>query len=172
MDNGTAVFNGLDSGQYVVGWEVLNTNGGNSFEIQSDASSGQFQKLVTCFVDLAHAPGWGWVDANPVIRLNMGNLPYGGYGTIGIEENSNKSLDFSVSPNPNSGLFNLEISNRVKTTYNLNVRNLLGQQVYTENITVNGTITKQMDLTHFEKGVYVVSLENGAEKILKKVVVK
>jgi len=172
LDNGTAVFNGLDSGQYVVGWEVLNTNGGNSFEIQSDASSGQFQKLVTCFVDLAHAPGWGWVDANPVIRLNMGNLPYGGYGTIGIEENSNKSLDFSVSPNPNSGLFNLEISNRVKTTYNLNVRNLLGQQVYTENITVNGTITKQMDLTHLEKGVYVVSLENGAEKILKKVVVK
>jgi hypothetical protein len=29
-----------------------------------------------------------------------------------------------------------------------------------------------MDLTHFEKGVYVVSLEDGAEKILKKVVVK
>jgi hypothetical protein len=29
-----------------------------------------------------------------------------------------------------------------------------------------------MDLTQFNKGVYFVTLENGAEKLLKKVVVK
>jgi len=173
LDNGSAVFNGLDSGQYVVGWEVTNTNGGNSFEVQVDPSSGQFQKLITCFVDLAHQPGWGWVDANPVIRLNMANLPITGCGTSSLENVlSPKELSISIQPNPNSGLFNLTISNEIKTTCNLTVRNLLGQSIYTETISVNGTITKQVDLTEFEKGVYVISLENGAERILKKVVVQ
>ena len=170
LDNGSAVINGLDSGQYVVGWEVLNTNGGNSFEVQTDVSSGLFQKRVTCFIDLAHAPGWGWVDANPVIRLNLGNLTT--CGLVGVEKNSAQRVDFSVHPNPNSGLFNLVINNNIKTAYNLSVQNLLGQQVYTENITVNGTITKQIDLTQFEKGVYFVSLENGAEKIIKKIILQ
>ena len=168
LDNGTAVFNGLDSGQYVVGWEVTNTNSGNSFEVQADASSGQFQDNVTCFIDLAHSPGWGWVDVNPVIRLNMGNLPI----PTGVSNATNSSTEFNIAPNPNNGLFTMTVTSTEVVTYNVNVRNMLGQEVYTDIITVNGTVRQQMDLTQFEKGVYFVSLENGAEKILKKVVVK
>ena len=168
LDNGTAVFSGLDSGQYVVGWEVTNTNGGNSFEVQVDASSGQFQDDVTCFIDLAHSPGWGWVDANPVIRLNMKDLPL----STGLSNATNSSTEFNIAPNPNNGLFTMTVSSTETITYNMNVRNMLGQEVYTDFISVNGTVTKQMDLTQFEKGVYFVSLENGAEKILKKVVVQ
>ena len=168
LDNGTAVFNGLDSGQYVVGWEVTNTNGGNSFEVQADASSGQFQDNVTCFIDLAHSPGWGWVDANPVIRLNMANLPI----PTSVKNLSNSSTEFNIAPNPNNGLFTMTISSTEVVTYNVNVRNMLGQEVYTDIINVNGTLRQQMDLTQFDKGVYFVCLENGAEKILKKVVVK
>ena len=168
LDNGTAVFSGLDSGQYVVGWEVTNTNGGNSFEVQADASSGQFQDNVTAFIDLAHQPGWGWVSANPVIRLNLGNLPT----PTGLSTTANSSTEFSIAPNPNSGLFTMTISSTEVVTYNMNVRNMLGQEVYTDIINVNGTVVEQMDLTQFEKGVYFVTLENGAEKLLKKVVVQ
>ena len=167
LDNGSAVMNGLDSGQYVVGWEVTNTNGGNSFEVQADASSGVFQDNVTCFIDLAHQPGWGWVDVNPVIRLNIG-LP----SPSGLNNVAGPSAVFSIAPNPNNGLFTMTVTSAEALTYQVNVRNMLGQQVYTDLITVNGTVTEQMDLTQFEKGVYFVSLENGTEKILKKVVVK
>ena len=168
LDNGSAFFGGLDSGQYVVGWEVTNTNGGNSFEVQADASSGQFQDNVTCFIDLAHQPGWGWVDANPVIRLNMAGLPV----PSAISNATNSTTEFTIAPNPNNGLFTMTVTSKAVVTYNVNVRNMLGQEVYTDIITVNGTATEQMDLTQFEKGVYFVSLENGAEKILKKVVVR
>lgn len=168
LDNGSGVFSGLDSGQYVVGWTVVNTNGGNNFEVQADASSGQFQDDVTCFIDLAHSPGWGWVDANPVIRVNFANLPQP--TSVGNVTTSNAS--FSVVPNPNNGEFQIRVSSTEKVTYDLNVRNVLGQAVYTDNITVNGSVTEQMDLTQFEKGVYFVSLENGTERLLKKVVVK
>ena len=168
LDNGTAVFNGLDSGQYVVGWEVTNTNGGNSFEVQADASSGAFQDDVTAFIDLAHSPGWGWVRANPVIRLNLANLPT----PTGVRNVTNSSTEFNIAPNPNKGLFTMTVSSTEVITYNVNVRNMLGQEVYTDIITVNGTLRQQMDLTQFEKGVYFVSLENGSEKILKKVVIQ
>ena len=170
LDNGPAVFNGLDSGQYVVGWEVTNTNGGNSFEVQTDASSGQFQKRVTCFVDLAHAPGWGWVNANPVIRLNMSNIPV--CGPIGFKETLTQVTEFFVQPNPGNGLLTMAITSKEAVTYTVNVRNTIGQQVYTEDIPINGTITKQIDLSQFEKGVYFVSLENGAEKIVKKIILQ
>jgi hypothetical protein len=167
LDNGTAVFNGLDSGQYVVGWEVTNTNGGNSFEVQADASSGQFQDDVTCFIDLAHSPGWGWVDVNPVIRLNFGNTNF-----IGLNDLTNSNTQLSITPNPNNGLFTMAITSKETIIYTLNVRNMLGQQVYTDILSVKGSVTKQMDLSQFEKGIYLVSLENGTEKILKKVVVQ
>ena len=78
----------------------------------------------------------------------------------------------NIAPNPNNGLFTMTVTSTEVVTYNVNVRNMLGQEVYTDLITVNGTVRQQMDLTQFEKGVYFVSLENGAEKILKKVVVK
>jgi hypothetical protein len=168
LDNGSGVFNGLDSGQYIVGWTVSNTNGGNSFEVYEDESSGVFQDAVTSFIDLAHSPGWGWVSAFPVIRLNMANLPLSNR----VQNSIASSTEFSVNPNPNNGLFTVNISTKQAVTYNLNVRNMLGQEVYTDLITVNGTSTEQMDLTQFNKGVYFVTLENGAEKLLKKVVVK
>ncbi|MFT5666252.1 MAG: hypothetical protein ACI9DK_000431 [Vicingaceae bacterium] len=167
LDNGSGVVHGLDSGQYVVGWEVTNTNGGNSFEVQEDASSGIFQDNVTCFIDLAHSPGWGWVDSNPVIRLNFGNPTF-----IGLNNVTNFSTEFNITPNPNNGLFTMTVTSKETVNYNVTVKNMLGQQVYADLIAVNGTVTEQMDLTQFEKGVYFVSLENGAEKILKKVVVK
>ncbi len=66
----------------------------------------------------------------------------------------------------------MTVTSKETVTYNVNVRNMLGQQVYTDIIAVNGTVTEQMDLTQFEKGVYIVSLENGPNKILKKVVVQ
>ena len=168
LDNGTAVFNGLDSGQYVVGWEVTNTNGGNSFEVQADASSGAFQDNVTCFIDLAHSPGWGWVDVNPIIRLNLANTPL----HSGLSGTTYSSTELSIAPNPNNGIFTMTVTSKETVTYNVNVRNILGQQVYADIITVKGTVTEQMDLSQFEKGIYFISLENGTEKILKKVVVK
>ena len=66
----------------------------------------------------------------------------------------------------------MTVSSTEVVTYNVNVRNMLGQEVYTDIINVNGTYRQKMDLTQFEKGVYFVSLENGSEKILKNVVVK
>lgn len=167
FNNGSAVTGGLPDGQYVIGWTVINPNQGRNFEVQTDNSTGQFQD-VSSFINLAHQPGWGFVDENPAIILNMGMLPL----STNINTVSAPSATFNIVPNPNNGEFNLTVSSTEKVNYDLNVRNVLGQTVYTESITINGTFTESMNLTHFEKGLYFVSLENGTEKLLKKVLVK
>ena len=167
LDNGPAVLNGLDSGQYVVGWEVTNTNGGNSFEVQADASSGAFQDNVTCFIDLAHSPGWGWVDANPVIRLNMGNLPIP--TSLKNEVDSNTTL--SIQPNPSNGEFNLKFETSEKSTFQLNVINYLGQLVYSDIINLQRGNTKHFDFSRLDKGIYYISLQNESENLVETVVI-
>ncbi|MFT6166074.1 MAG: hypothetical protein ACJAV5_000829 [Vicingaceae bacterium] len=167
LDNGPAVFNGLDSGQYVVGWEVTNTNGGNSFEVQVDASSGQFQDNVTCFVDLAHQPGWGWVDVNPVIRLNMGNLPI----PTSLKNEVDSNTTVSIQPNPSNGEFSLTFETTERSTFQLNVRNSLGQLFYSETINIQGANTKRFDFSKLDKGIYFISLQNESENIVETVVI-
>ncbi|MFT6199114.1 MAG: hypothetical protein ACJAQ2_000886 [Vicingaceae bacterium] len=165
LDNGPAVFNGLDSGQYVVGWEVTNTNGGNSFEVYEDASSGRFQPPATCFIDLAHQPGWGWVDANPVIRLNMGNLLY-----TSLRSEADSNMNISVQPNPSNGEFSLTFQTNEKTTFQLTIRNTIGQLVHSEKIIFQGINTKQFNFSDLEKGVYYISLQNESENRVETVI--
>jgi hypothetical protein len=113
-------------------------------------------------------PGWGWGGFVIGIRL-IADFPA---LVTDVNEQVAAKLDFEVYPNPNEGLFTMEISNASPTTYMMNVRNMVGQTVMSEAINVNGNVTKTMDLTSFDKGVYFVTLENGDERLVRKVVVK
>lgn len=167
LDNGPATINGLDSGQYVVGWEVTNTNGGFSFEVQADPSSGQFQDNVTTFIDIASSPaGWGWAPIYPVIRLNLGNLV-----TTSIKSVADSNLNISVQPNPSNGEFTLKLKTSEKTTFQLRLVNSLGQLVHTETMKINGIESKHFNFSHLDKGIYHMSLQNDKQKIVKTVVI-
>ena len=171
LNTGSAVINGLDSGQYVVGWEVTTLPTGTSFIVYNDATTAQIQATVSAFVWMGHSPGWGWVAAEPVIRLNMANLPAAPLVT-GIADQKVRGTIFEVMPNPNNGLFKINLASEVSTNYTLFVRNMLGQTVYNETISVNSPTTKDIDLSSLKKGVYFVSLENENSKMVKKVIVK
>lgn len=151
--------------QYVVGWEQ--TGGGNSgaeFSAARDRYVEPYQQAVTNFVFVTNAsPTWGWVTQVAAIRLNL-NL------TIGLEEQ--ESFDgFFVYPNPNDGNFIVHLSSDQPKTYTMSVRNTLGQLVYTSQVAVNGKKQHQLDVSELEKGVYFLSLENGNERLVKKVII-
>lgn len=169
FDNGTGFFNGLAAGQYLAGWETTSIAGGTNFEVQNDQSSGSRQPGLTTLLDFGHSPGWGTIaPTNPGIRLNFDSIPL----VTSVNNIANTKAEFSVSPNPNNGQFRIDVATNANISYNLVVRNMLGQSVHTEAISVNGQMTKQLDLRAFEKGIYFVSLENEAEKVVKKVIIK
>ncbi len=158
----------IPGAQYAVGWEQTGgASVGAEFTVARDRNVEPRQQTVTNFVYVNDAaPAWGWVTQVGAIRLHL-NLP------IGIDEKNSESTSvFSVSPNPNNGQFKLNINSDQAETYQLNVRNMLGQVVYTDNISVNGQKVQDLDLSGVEKGVYFVSLNNGSERITKKVIIK
>jgi len=115
------------------------------------------------------APAWGWTTRLAAMR-SIWNFPP--ITTVGIEGVNLDKVKFNVSPNPNNGQFNVNISSFTEVNYTLNVRNMLGQIVHTELVAVNGDMNKRLDLTSFDKGVYFVSLENADETLVEKVILK
>ncbi|MAY84998.1 MAG: hypothetical protein CMP59_12785 [Flavobacteriales bacterium] len=108
-----------------------------------------------------------------ISNLVITGIRFNGQFAVGIEDQAEEAkVDFNVYPNPNNGLFTMKVSSNVATTYTMNVRNMVGQTVMSEAINVNGNTVKQMDLTSFDKGVYFVTLENGEDRLVRKVVVK
>ncbi len=77
-----------------------------------------------------------------------------------------------VSPSPNDGNFQIAFNIDVNATYNLEIRDLLGQLVYTELLeNFSGTYDKKINLSGYGKGVYVVSITSTKFKTVKKIVV-
>lgn len=84
----------------------------------------------------------------------------------------NNTYFFTVYPNPNDGNFNISFNVITKATYKLELMNALGALVYKEILTdFNGTFSKQMDLTKYGKGMYLISLSNPDIETIKKVIV-
>ena len=159
----------LPAGQYVAAAEQI---GGafNGFElyIGRDRVSEELQPfgLQYCnfiFVNDA-SPSWGNIFAQPMIRMNV-NL------VEGIDEIDKTLVNFSVSPNPNNGQFKVSIV-APNAKFTLNVRNIMGQVVYTENVSVQNSLKKEINLSNLDKGIYFLSVENEISKEVKKVVIR
>lgn len=76
---------------------------------------------------------------------------------VGLEEEVNNT--FSIYPNPNNGMFTLELDNFTGDQIALEIYNELGEQVYTEIIQDNnpeGYWQKQISLNGVTPGIYFV----------------
>ncbi len=161
----------LPAGQYVVVAEQSAGNA-NGFELgfgrARDAE--EFQPFGLQFVSMVYAndasPSWGNIFAQPMMRMNFGLL-----APVGVDESAKAIEGFTVSPNPNNGQFNVTV-NAAKANFNLSVRNMVGQVVYNEAIAVNNILTKNIDLSNLNKGIYFVSIENGVNRKVQKVIIK
>jgi len=92
-------------------------------------------------------PGdWYYTTNTPMVRLNFEDV-------IGVQENA--LLDFTVYPNPNQGVFKININS--SELHTLTAYNLIGQIVHSEKVK-NGT--SSIDFSHLEKGVYAISLSS------------
>lgn len=154
--------------QYVIGWEQTGgASTGAEFTAGRDRGVEPLQPSVSNFIYVNDAsPSWGWITQVAAVRLNFGNL------VIGLDSEEEAKADFSVSPNPNNGLFHLDLTSKTSKTYSLSVRNSIGQIVYTDNISVNGSLSRNMDLTNVDKGLYFVTLDNGSERLTKKIIIQ
>ena len=164
----------------------LDSNGNFNWVSQTGANSNESGISLT--VDLSgyvYTTGYfdGTVDFNPGIgtynlttngnrdvfiqKLNQNNV---GISPISIHDDSQL---LKIYPNPNKGIFTLEIninSNFTKT-YHLEVINSLGKLIHQENITFNSTYKNQMNFKDLSKGFYFFRLSNEDTVLFKRFVI-
>jgi hypothetical protein len=89
----------------------------------------------------------------------------------GITE-ANINAGFSVFPNPNDGKFKVTVSSLDEDNSRLVVRNIIGQLVYSEQLyKTSVSMTKYINLSDKERGVYFISLEKKAGIRTEKLIV-
>ena len=111
---------------------------------------------------------WYWVSETPMVRMNFGT-PW----TVpsNIEEASlNGSL--SIYPNPTNGVFTIEMRDMKTDVYTIKVTNVLGQKVFESANSVSGLHKENIDLSAFQKGVYLIEIKNSTATITERIIVE
>ncbi len=86
------------------------------------------------------------------------------YLPVGINENLLLAKSLKLFPNPNTGVFTIEIDKASK----LSVYNTLGALVYETNFSEAGNF--KMDISHLAKGIYNVKTENTSGSSFTKLI--
>jgi hypothetical protein len=101
---------------------------------------------------------------------NVLNDKYNGGVAAGTDPNS-LVADFNVYPNPTTGSFTVDVTNVVASNLVITLSNIQGQIVYQN--TVTGVINHQETIDNkLAKGLYFLSVNNGKEVKVQKVVVQ
>lgn len=80
-------------------------------------------------------------------------------GTTAIATQSgSREIEFSVMPNPNNGIFNVDVSKGINGNTALKISDATGRNVYEQILTLNRT---NVDLSSFAKGIYFVQLQTA-----------
>jgi PKD repeat protein len=89
-----------------------------------------------------------------------------------INENG-QSVKLNIFPNPNSGIFNLQLNTLKSQKVSIRVTDLTGKTVYrSEEIKINGAYNQQIDLSQFSSGVYNIFVIGDEGVAQKKVVIR
>ena len=79
-----------------------------------------------------------------------------------------KKSDVKVYPNPNNGLFTLELSEKPQGDLHLSISNTLGQLIHSQKIT---SASNTISLDGVDKGIYIMNLSSSSHSIKTRIVV-
>ena len=86
----------------------------------------------------------------PIIRANLNNK------FIGLEEGLEVQNAVTAFPNPTSGEVNIRAG--IGGTYNLSIINMIGQEVRSETVEINGSDYITRDFSELDNGVYLLNV--------------
>ncbi len=112
-------------------------------------------------------------DYSVIVTVNgcsVGSAPFNIINT-GVDDITSDTY-FNVLPNPNDGNFIVFFDYLIKTTYTLEVKNMLGEslfQVILNNF--SGASSQPLSIAEYGKGIYFISLTSHQGSTIKKIIV-
>lgn len=89
---------------------------------------------------------------------------------VGIVEKEN--IGVVIRPNPNNGIFTVDLSSATNMEATLTVTNMNGSTVFSDQININGQTTRTIQIENATPGTYFLNISSGDSKVVKKIVVK
>jgi hypothetical protein len=154
--------NGLVKASKIAKWDGLQWCG------LRDSIIGGISALEVYHDTLVIAGGFSNIGGDTIQNIakwNGGNYTDTCNVFVGIEDIENFTKNITIYPNPNSGIFTIDIENLNEA--NLVIYNLSGQIVLQKKLTQNLT---SIDLTKFAKGMYFVKVNAANKVIVEKIV--
>ena len=91
--------------------------------------------------------------------------------TLGIEDFEHQ-LSLNIYPNPTDQYLNINIQSETQKELQINLTNQLGMIVLNKNISVNGEINTQLDVSNIAGGVYLLNFTGDQINQTRKIVIK
>lgn len=131
------------------------------------ANLGWEKQTPSTWVDMGSAAGWG-----TTYKANLSFYPVicGSNIITGISKNLGLSKDVKIMPNPSTGLVNLTVALPNTQDLNVTVTNALGQVIVNNNYSSVLSEVIALDLTNQTNGVYFVTVSNGKDKMVQRLI--
>jgi hypothetical protein len=91
---------------------------------------------------------------------------------VTLNSNSFGLQDFSLYPNPNNGNFTIQFNSNSGNEIKVNVHDMRGREIFNKTYSNNGFFNEELQLSNVQSGVYLVNVQDGNRKEVKKIVVK
>ena len=128
-------------------------------------------KIPTYIYKKTEIAAVGWIQDNSNKTIHQAVFsPTPNNTTVIADISSFNHLE--ISPNPTEGLFTADFETISTDNYTVKVSNSLGQIVYEEKLNdFSGSYSKQIDMSTYGKGIYLVSIISSKSQNITKVIV-
>ncbi|PLX20279.1 MAG: hypothetical protein C0599_09325 [Salinivirgaceae bacterium] len=105
---------------------------------------------------------WGWT----IDDLNIQNIG------IGVENNALSMDNVNIYPNPNKGVFKMQVKDALQGTIDVKIVSIDGRLVYQKQYNNAPNATLKIDITDMPTGVYIAHISDGNSHVSKKIQVQ
>ena len=82
------------------------------------------------------------------------------------------NFDFALYPNPNNGNFNVQFTPVSDDDITISVHDIHGRKIFGQVYTSNGLFNETLQMQHAQAGMYLVTVENGPSKQVRKIIIR
>ena len=80
--------------------------------------------------------------------------------------------DLLVYPNPNNGNFTIQFTTTSGNEIKVNVHDVRGREIFNKSYNSNGLFNESLQLENVQSGIYLVTVQDGSRKEVKKIVIQ